>query len=302
MYLRTEATVNESLEFSGIGVHSGKTSNIKIIPAEVKTGIIFKRTDVAENKSLIKLSTASIVNPVLCTRIVNKDGISMSVVEHLLAAFRIVGITNAIVEVDSEEIPIMDGSAKIFVEGIRRSGICLQDSFAPAIIINKPVRIANQNGEISIEPANTSKITLTLSYDRINPVIKNNNSHTCELDDNLLDIASARTFGWLDDYEKIQTIGGAKGASEENTIIIMPDHTIKNSLRYEKELVMHKCLDLIGDLSILGYDIIGEIRGINTSHALNNMLIKQIIAEIKTHTIITEVSEQKYSNIKYAIH
>ncbi|MDR3030922.1 MAG: UDP-3-O-acyl-N-acetylglucosamine deacetylase [Holosporales bacterium] len=299
--LRAEATINSAVEFSGIGVHSGSQVKMKVLPAQKETGILFKRTDVFDKHPFIKLSPNSVVNPVLCTRIANKDGISVAVIEHLLAAFRIAGITNALVEIDFEEVPIMDGSAKVFFDEFRKTGLLVQDSFVPAIVIESPVSTHSKDGHISITPSDAPKINVKLSYDRINPVVKDNNCYAFNLSNGLSNLAKARTFGWLEDFEKIKSLGLGHGASEENTVIIMPDNSIKNELRDEKELVMHKCLDLLGDISVIGYDIIGEINGVNTSHALNNMLMRKLLSEIKLHRVISGNNEAKYSNIDFAL-
>ncbi|MBR1479576.1 MAG: UDP-3-O-[Alphaproteobacteria bacterium] len=290
--LRTEATITSEVKFSGVGVHGGKHVNMKISPAAGGTGLLFKRVDVAPSKKghnqFVKLSPKSVVDPVLCTRLVNKDGVSVAVVEHLLAAFRICGVTNAVIELDAEEVPIMDGSAIEFVEAFRRVGITQQDALVPAVVITNPVSVSSQNGEISIVPSDESGVSVRLSYDRINPVIGSNDSYKFSFDDDLCDIASARTFGWFEDCEKVRAMGLAKGASEENTVVIMQDNSIKNAggLRNPKELVMHKCLDLIGDFSVIGYDIIGSVRGLNTSHSLNNLLMRKLLKELPLHRVV----------------
>lgn len=286
--LRSDATIRDTVEFVGVGVHSGRQTNMRVLPATEGNGIIFKRTDVKSNRAIIKLSPNAIVDPTLCTRVVNNDGISVAVVEHLLAAFRICGITNAVVEVDTDEIPIMDGSALEFVNSFKDVGIVYQDAYTPAIIITEPVSISYKSTHVMISPADESSVSLKLSYDRINPVIGNNNSYSFYLDENLTKLASARTFGWIADYEKVRAMGLAKGTSEENTIAIAMDNTIlnKGGLRDPRELVMHKCLDLLGDISVIGLDIIGKIEGVNPSHATNNMLVRKLISELNKHEVV----------------
>ena len=287
--LRPEATVSRSVTFSGIGVHSGHPSTITILPAEIGHGIVFQRTDIKVKSPLIKLSPESVVEPVMCTKLVNKDGVSVSVVEHLLAALRITEITNALIKIDSPEVPIMDGSAKIFVDGILKVGILKQDNaYIKCIRIKEKVTVSDNAGTISIEPSDKQTISVKLDYDRINAVIHQNNFYEFTFHDDLTDIAQARTFGWFSDHEKILKMGLAKGSSEENTLIIMTDNTIKNlPLRNPKEIVMHKCLDLIGDLFTIECDICGKIVGVNTSHSLNNILLKKLLTETDKHEIIT---------------
>ena len=286
--LRSEATIRDKVEFTGVGVHSGRQTKMRVLPATEGNGIVFKRTDIKSNRAIIKLSPEAVVDPTLCTRVVNKDGISVAVVEHLLAAFRICEITNAVVEVDTDEIPIMDGSALEFVKSFKKVGIVCQDAYVPAIIITEPVSVSYQATNITISPADECSVSLTLSYDRINPVIGNNNSYSFSLNENLTKLASARTFGWVADYEKVRAMGLAKGTSEENTIAIATDNTIlnKGGLRNPRELVMHKCLDLLGDISVIGFDIIGKIEGMNTSHATNNMLMRKLMSELNKHDVV----------------
>lgn len=297
--LRSEATLREAVEFSGIGVHSGKSVVMKVFPAFENSGIVFKRTDVLNKNSLIKLSPDSVVDPTLCTRVVNENGVSVAVIEHLLAAFRICGITNALIELNSQEVPIMDGSAIEFVKAFRRSGIVYQDAFVPAIVISKPIIAKSQNGEISISPSENCEISVKISYDRINPVIGENNSYSFNFDDNLNELSSSRTFGWIEDYDKVRAMGLAQGSSEENTIAILSDNTIKNveGLRNPNELVMHKCLDLIGDISVIGYDIIGKMNGFNTSHSLNNVLMRKLLKEISNHKVIRSDFAENFERV-----
>ena len=286
--LRSEATIRDKVEFLGIGVHNGLQTRMRVLPAAEGNGIVFKRTDIKSNRAIIKLSPEAVVDPTLCTRVVNKNGVSVAVVEHLLAAFRICEITNAIVEVDTDEIPIMDGSALEFVKSFQTVGIVCQDAYVPAIVISEPVSVSYKSTNITISPADECSVSLMLSYDRINPVIGNNNSYSFSLKENLVKLAGARTFGWIADYEKVRAMGLAKGTSEENTIAIATDNTIlnKEGLRDPKELVMHKCLDLLGDISVIGFDIIGKIEGINTSHATNNMLMRKLMSELNKHNVI----------------
>ena len=295
--LRSEATIYNPVEFSGIGVHSGKHVNMTVCPAGIGSGIVFERTDIKDKDPFVKLSPDSVIDPTLCTRVVNKSGVFVAVVEHLLAALRICGITNALVKIDSHEVPIMDGSALDFVAKFKQSGIIRQDAFVPAIVISRSVVVESENGKIELTPSDYSNISVKISYDRINPVIGENNSHSFSFEDNLMDIAESRTFGWVEDYDKIRNMGLALGTSAANTVAILPDHTIKNEggLRNPKELVKHKCLDLIGDILVIGYDIVGNIDGFNTSHSLNNKLMRKLLAEISKHKVVTNQISEEYN-------
>ena len=300
--LRSEATLRETVELSGIGVHNGLPTLIRIKPSAKNTGIRFRRIDRVGCDNVIRLSPQAVVNPIMCTRITNGIGVSVAVIEHLLAAFRICGITNAEVEVNTDEIPIMDGSARKFVEAFKRSGTIYQNSFVPAVIISETISVSYKSASVLIKPAHIAQFSVKLDYDRINPVIGNDNFYSFTLSDNLDDIARARTFGWASDYDKVRSMGLAKGASEENTLVIAEDNIIKNAggLRNPKEIVMHKCLDLIGDISIIGYDIIGKVECTNPSHYANNLLAKQLLNEIDKHEVITESLSHNIRCLKFA--
>lgn len=296
--LRSEATLGSAVEFSGIGIHSGLPSNMKVSPSQEKSGIVFKRVDIEGKDPFIKLSPESVVDPTLCTRVVNKSGVFVATVEHLLAALRICGITNALIEIDSHEVPIMDGSAIEFVKAFKEVGIIHQNAFVPTVVVTEPISVSSKNGKISILPSEISEISVKLDYDRINPVIGENNSYSFSFDDDLNEVASARTFGWIADYEKVVAMGLAKGTSEKNTVVILENNSIKNAegLRNPKELVMHKCLDLIGDISVIGFDIVGKIEGVNTSHSLNNLLMRKLLKEIAKHEFIVSESSGNFNN------
>ena len=300
--LRPEATICRKIKFSGIGVHSGVVTNMSVLPAMTGAGITFRRVDVNDKNPVICLSPETVTDPTMCTRIANRAGISVAVIEHLLAAFRICGINNAEVEVDAGEIPIMDGSAIEFVKAFKRVGIVYQNAFVPAIVISKPVSVSYKSASISIVPSRKAKLSVELNYERILPVVGKNNTYSFSFNENLTEIAEARTFGWLADYEKVLAMGLAKGTSEENTIVISADNTIKNAggLRNPKEIVMHKCLDLIGDISVLGYDIVGKIECTNPSHYANNLLMRKLLSEISEHELVTAESEMIRCSVQVA--
>jgi UDP-3-O-[3-hydroxymyristoyl] N-acetylglucosamine deacetylase len=302
--LRSEATIRKVVSLQGIGVHSGKSASIRIMPAPASLGVIFKRTDVTDKNPFISLSPDSVVDPIYCTRVTNKDGVTVSVIEHLLAAFRLTGITNALVEINSDEVPIMDGSASVFMNEINVAGVVTQNCLVPTIIIKKIVIAESQNGKITLSPSKRSRIKVKLDYDRINPVIGANNSYEIDMDtisknpesSDIRHLAASRTFGWAEDLERIQGQGIGLGASEENTIGILVDNSIMNDggLRYTNELVMHKCLDVLGDMFILGCDVMGDIECTNPSHSLNNQLLRKLLQNISEQEVFVE---QQFSTI-----
>ncbi|MDR1609696.1 MAG: UDP-3-O-acyl-N-acetylglucosamine deacetylase [Holosporales bacterium] len=286
-HARHRATLEVPVEFRGVGVHSGNDVVMRVCPLQSDDGILFKRCDVPVGKQFIALAPELVLDPVMCTRVVNEHGISVAVVEHLLAALRICKITDAVVELDGDEVPVMDGSASVFVDSFLRIGLKHKRTTVPALTIPDEVVIRSRGGEILVRPSKTCKITVELAHERLRSVIGTNNSYSFRMDDDLTDVARARTFGWLSDYDMVRARGLARGASEDNTIVILEDGTIKNEsgLRHEKEIVMHKCLDLIGDLCVLGYDIVGEINAVNPSHVLNNLFVREISNNFATDRI-----------------
>jgi UDP-3-O-[3-hydroxymyristoyl] N-acetylglucosamine deacetylase len=295
--LRSEATIGAAVSFSGIGVHGGKEASIRILPAPDNLGIVFKRTDISDKNPYISLSPDAVVASDLCTRVTNNDGVTVSVIEHLLAAFRVTGVTNALVEVNADEIPIMDGSAKEFVNGIKMVGTIRQRPVVPAILIKSDVVAEYQSGRVIIRPARKCHVTVKLDYARINPVIGKYGRYSFDVDDDLSELAQARTFGWVEDWEAVRSRGFGLGASEENTVGIGSGNEILNTggLRYPTELVAHKCLDLLGDLFILGCDVIGRIECLNPSHALNSVLLKKLMLEMENHELIMEREQDRFT-------
>ncbi len=299
-HLRNQATISHQVSFSGIGVHSGVASNMTVYPAEENMGIIFKRTDILDRNNTIKLTSNNVIDSTMCTKIANDDGISVNVIEHFIAACRIAGITNAIIEIDAPEVPILDGSAISFLRAFNKTGIMKQKSKVPALLINQPIKLDFNNGFIAAHPSTRNTVTLKLDYNRINNVIGSNNSVSFKMSDKfkLTTISKARTFGWLEDCEKIRNMGMAQGASLENTVIICPDNSIinKGGLRTANEIINHKALDFIGDFSVFEYDIVGQIEGLNTSHSKNSMFLKKLLSEVEKHTILLDKPSSPYSD------
>jgi UDP-3-O-[3-hydroxymyristoyl] N-acetylglucosamine deacetylase len=291
---RKQATLADAVKFEGIGAHSGVLSEVIIRPAAVDSGIVFSLRNKKHLNDLvrIKVSQENVLQTDMCTKIGKNDEDCVAVTEHLLAAFRICGITNAQIEISTNEVPILDGSATPFIKAFKKTGIELQDGYIFALQIERPITVSTSTSTIKITPQQISEITVRLEGERITPVINGNEEYTFALDDNMFEIAQARTFGWFDDLEKIRSRGLALGASEENTIAIGSDNAILNAggLRHPKEIVMHKCLDLIGDLMVLGFDIIGKFECVNPSHALNNMLRGAILKDNMCNTTLLQES------------
>ena len=290
MTLLNQKTINDPVKFTGIGLHSGQIVNISINPSEPNTGIIFKRVDL-KNNNLIFPSFANVTNTSLNTTISNDFGVKVSTIEHLMGALFGLGIDNALIEIDNEEVPILDGSAKEFIEKLIISG--LKQSEVPIKIIKIKKKISFNEGErsISIEPSKLSlDINFQLKYD--NPVIGNQKNKVNVYEDDLNDIFNSRTFCLYEDIEKIKKNGLAKGGSLDNAVVVKGSEILnKEKLRNSKEFVNHKILDCIGDLYTSGYRIVASINCSQGGHYLTNQLLKKVFQNKENFSII-EIQER----------
>ena len=290
MTLLNQKTINNPVKFTGIGLHSGKTVNISINPSEPNAGIVFKRVDL-ENNNLIFPSFANVTNTSLNTTISNDFGVRVSTIEHLMGALFGLGIDNALIEIDNEEVPILDGSAKEFIEKLINSG--LKQSEVPIKIIKIKKKISFNCGErsISIEPSKLSlDINFQLKYD--NAVIGNQKNKVNVYEDDLNDIFNSRTFCLYEDIEKIKKNGLAKGGSLDNAVVVKGSEILnKEKLRNSKEFVNHKILDCIGDLYTSGYRIVASINCSQGGHYLTNQLLKKVFQNKENFSII-EIKER----------
>ena len=290
MSLLNQKTINNPVKFTGIGLHSGRIVNISINPSEPNTGIIFKRVDLKKN-NLIFPSFANVTNTSLNTTISNDFGVRVSTIEHLMGALFGLGIDNALIEIDNEEVPILDGSAKEFIEKLITSG--LKQSEVPIKIIKIKKKISFNEGErsIFIEPSKLSlDINFQLKYD--NPVIGNQKNKVNVYEDDLNDIFNSRTFCLYEDIEKIKKNGLAKGGSLDNAVVVKGSEILnKEKLRNSKEFVNHKILDCIGDLYTSGYRIVASINCSQGGHYLTNQLLKKVFQNKENFSII-EIQER----------
>ena len=290
MTLLNQKTINNPVKFTGIGLHSGQIVNISINPSEPNTGIIFKRVDL-KNNNLIFPSFANVTNTSLNTTISNDFGVKVSTIEHLMGALFGLGIDNALIEIDNEEVPILDGSAKEFIEKLIISG--LKQSEVPIKIIKIKKKISFNEGErsISIEPSKLSlDINFQLKYD--NAVIGNQKNKVNVYEDDLNDIFNSRTFCLYEDIEKIKKNGLAKGGSLDNAVVVKGSEILnKEKLRNSKEFVNHKILDCIGDLYTSGYRIVASINCSQGGHYLTNQLLKKVFHNKENFSII-EIQER----------
>jgi len=288
--LLNQKTIKKPTSFKGIGLHSGQTSNITVSPSAPNTGIVFKRTDL-KNNNLIYPSFANVTNTSLNTTISNEYGVKVSTIEHLMGALFGLGIDNALIEIDSEEVPILDGSAKEFINKLTLSGLKQSDTPIKIIKIKNKVTYNHGKKSISIEPSKLSlDINFELKYE--NTLIGNQKNKINVYEDDLKDIFESRTFCLYEDIEKIKENGLAKGGSLENAIVVKGNEILNTEkLRNSKEFVNHKILDCIGDLYTSGYRIIASINCSQGGHFLTNQLLKKVF-ENKENFSIIEIQER----------
>ena len=285
-----QKTVKNPISFNGVGLHNGKSVEITINPSDPNTGIVFKRVDLKEN-NLVYPNFKNVTNTSLNTTISNEFGVKVSTIEHLMGALFGLGIDNALIEINNEEVPILDGSAKVFAEKFLKTGFQVSSSPIKIIKINKKVEFYDGERLISIEP---SKLSLDIDFELKykNSVIGNQKNKINVYEDNLEDILNSRTFCLFEDIEQIKKKGLAKGGSLENAIVVK-DKKILNqeSLRNSKEFVNHKILDCIGDLYTSGYRIVASIKCSQGGHFLTNKLLRKVF-ENKENFSIIEIQER----------
>ena len=279
MLAKLQKTIASTIELHGTGLHNGIEANLRIKPADANSGILFKRTDIDSEKSVIEGSYKNVISPILCTKIQNSHGISISTIEHLMAAFYGEGIDNAIVEVDAPEIPIMDGSAFDFVTAIRSFGIEEQNHQRKFIKVLKKVEIKDGLKYISIEPlAKDLIIDFEIVYK--NPLIRTRRKEFKLSNGDLSSIYNSKTFCLYEDIDQIKSQGLAKGGSLENAIVVKDNKILnEDGLRYRDEFVNHKILDCLGDLMLSGYRIFGHIKTSQGGHQLTNTLLKEFLSD-----------------------
>lgn len=282
-------TVLQKISVYGIGLHSGKNVNLTIEPAPSNTGIVFKRLDIdIDSESLIPAKWNLVTDATMCTKITNEFGNSVGTIEHLMAAFMGAGVTNALVTLDSDEVPIMDGSSLIFSNLIFKAGLLEQETVWKKIKILKEIKVESDRGWASLSPFDYLKINVNFDFNgRVSDKFPKNYFFDWQKHDFAQMLSSARTFGIYEDAKKLQSMGFAKGASLENAIVIDKDIVMnKEGLRFEDELVRHKVLDVIGDLSLAQGMIEGYFQGFNTGHYLNNQLLRKLFSDKNSYTFL----------------
>ena len=286
-----QKTISKQIEFRGIGLHSGLESVVKIIPADENYGIVFKRSDIKQN-NIIEANIENVSSAKLCTTIQNNFNVSVSTVEHLLAALYITGIDNALIEINAPEVPIMDGSSKEFVETILKIRNKKQNAKRKYLKILKKFEFKENEKLISIEP-NESSLNVDFQLVYSNSVIGRQRNKINFSDKDLLNVYTSRTFCLFEDVEQIKKIGLAKGGSLDNAIVVKDDKILNSTgLRNNKEFVNHKILDLAGDFLLSGHRILGSVTCIQGGHSLSNLFLRNLLKDRSNYSIV-ELEESK---------
>ena len=276
--------MSKTAALSGVGVHSGAETTLKIKKAETNTGIVFIRTDVSDRDNKINGKWDCVVDTRLCTVIGNEAGVTVGTVEHLMAALRACGVDNAIIELDGPEVPIMDGSSEPFVQAIHKAGLKTQAAPRKAIKILKEVVIEDGDKRVVLKPAVGSKFKCEIAF--AHPSIGHQSYEIEMLNGQFLkEVSDARTFGFMEEVQALRAMGLALGGSMDNAVVLDKTAVLnKDGLRYKDEFARHKLLDAVGDLYLAGAPIIGLYEGFKAGHAMNNKILHALFAQADAWT------------------
>lgn len=286
-----EHTLRAPAICAGVGVHTGRRVRLAIRPAAAGTGVVFVRTDVTDRDNRIPVSGEAVVDARLNTMIENAAGVRLSTIEHLMAAFAALGVANAVVEVDGPELPILDGSALPFVQLLDRAGFRRQQTPVRYIEILEPIRVEDGDKSAALLPCDRYEMRFEIDFPT--PVIGNQVVDFVVDEQTFRDeIMAARTFGFAHEVEALRQAGLARGGSLENAVVIDGDVILNpGGLRMEREFVRHKALDAIGDLYVLGAPLLGRYEGVKAGHAVNNQLVRALLAAPHAWREVTRVPE-----------
>lgn len=273
-----QQTVAKTIRCIGVGVHSGHPVSLTIKPGAINTGYVFIRTDLKQNNRIEALWN-NVTDTSMCTKITNSHGVSISTIEHVIAALAGLHIHNAVIEVNGPEVPIMDGSSADFVTLIQAAGIKRQNAPIKVIRVLKPIQVSHGKGTAFLLPANTRRYSMEFNFSgRISQT--SYLTYYPDSDDFAECLADSRTFGFFEDAQKLRAAGLAKGASLQNTIVIGETGVMnEGGLRHDDEFVRHKVLDAIGDLALAGATLLAHFDGVNSGHGLNNQLLRALFAD-----------------------
>lgn len=290
-----QQTLADRITLSGIGVHSGAPASLTLYPADPNTGIVFVRTGLKNGSEVEVEATWSAVSATALCTVIGQDPASIATIEHLMAALRGLGVDNVLVEVDSAEVPVMDGSSNPFVDAIDQVGLVKQSARRRYIRVKKPVRVEHNGAVSELRPYDGTRYDVTIDFDT--PLI-GKQRFVCDLTPDLFrtEIARARTFGNVSDVEKLWAMGFAKGSSLENSVAISEDRVLNpEGTRWPDEFVRHKTLDAIGDLALSGLPILGEYRSYKGGHRMNHAVLVALFADEDAYEIVegTTVRESR---------
>ena len=291
-----QRTIKKTVKARGVGIHSGKLVNLTLIPAEADHGVVFKRLDAGGRRVH---AHSAFVNEVVLSTGLESQGVKISTIEHLMSALSALGVDNLLVELDSFEVPIMDGSSAPFIFLIQSAGIQEQDAPKRFIVIKDIVRVENGASWAQVSPHNGFMVTLEIDFEH-KKIKESGQKLTIDFAEQsyLKEISRARTFGFERDVEMLQKQNLALGASTVNAIALSDDDILnEDGMRFHNEFVKHKILDIVGDLYLLGGNLIGHYEGYKTGHMLNDQLLSAILSQPKAFTI--ETFEEKDSPIHY---
>jgi UDP-3-O-[3-hydroxymyristoyl] N-acetylglucosamine deacetylase len=286
--LSFEQTIRSDVEFTGVGLHSGAPVKLKILPAPAGSGILFRRVDL--DGFIVEAISRNVAKVSYATSLMKKS-VLISTTEHLLSAFVGCGIDNAIVEIDNLELPILDGSALPYVEKILEVGVRRQRRKRVYLKMTKEVELREGDKFIAVYPADSYSVSYSINFPH--PLI-GPEAFEVELTNGsyIRDIAAARTFGFLHEAEKMRNMGLIRGASEENAIVLTRDGVANGPLRFPDEFVRHKVLDLIGDLALLGHQVLGRVVADRAGHAMHTALVSRILKDPSLWEMITQESAE----------
>lgn len=295
-----QRTLKQSISATGVGLHQGNKVNLVLRPAAPNTGIVFRRTDCSPMVD-IKVQPEFVRDTQLCTCLINENDVRISTVEHLLAAISALGIDNLVIELDSHEVPIMDGSAHPFIYLMQTAGIEEQQAAKRFIRVKKPIRVEEGDKWAELLPHHGFHIDFEIDFDH--PVISET-KQTFSMDFSsqafIRDISRARTFGFMKDIEYLRENNLALGGSMENAVVLDEYRVLnQDGLRYDDEFVKHKVLDAIGDLYMAGHSILGRLSAYKTGHALNNKLLVTLMQNQQAWEFVTFEAEEEVAPIRY---
>ena len=287
-------TVRSPVRFAGIGVHTGEQARVTLLPAPADTGVVFIRTDVWDRDNRIAVSGEAVCRTQLGTVITNAAGVTVSTIEHLMAALVMTGVDNALVEIDGPEMPIMDGSSIDFIRGLDRAGLQPQGAPRRFIEIVDVVEVIEGDKRATLRPSEGFEVAFEIAFAS---AAIGRQAVDLKMDAGAFrrELADCRTFGFLHEVEALRAMGLARGGSMDNAVVIDGDEIMNpEGLRRPDEFVRHKALDAIGDLYVLGAPVIGRFEGVLAGHALNNAVVRALLATPhawRVRTLAEEMAE-----------